>query len=116
MNKSITLTPNIILLTASNIVDRMIVMKYTFKDFKAEYPDDQACLVSVLVNRFGTTCPRCGVVGVKFHPITGRKGFVCSECDSHIYPLKDTIFQKSTTSLWSWFYAIYLFSVAKNVE
>ena len=114
MNKSTYLTPYIILLTASNIVDRMIVMKYTFKDFKAEYPDDQACLVSVLVNRFGTTCPRCGVIGVKFHPITGRKGFVCSECDSHIYPLKDTIFQKSTTSLWSWFYAIYLFSVAKN--
>ena len=114
MNKSTSLTPYIILLTASNIVDRMIVMKYTFKDFKAEYPDDQACLVSVLVNRFGTTCPRCGVIDVKFHPITGRKGFVCSECDSHIYPLKDTIFQKSTTSLWRWFYAIYLFSVAKN--
>ena len=92
----------------------MVVMRYTFKQFKAEYPDDQACLVSVLVNRFGSTCPRCGVVGVKFHPITGRKGFVCSECDSHVYPLKGTIFQKSTTSLWSWFYAIYLFSVSKN--
>jgi len=114
MNKSTSLTPHIILLTASSIVATMGVMRYTFKDFKAEYPDDQACLVSVLVNRFGTTCPRCGVIGVKFHPITGRKGFVCSECDSHIYPLKDTIFQKSTTSLWSWFYAIYLFSVAKN--
>jgi len=114
MNKSTTLTLYIILLTASSIVDRMVVMRYTFKDFKEEYPDDQACLVSVLVNRFGSTCPRCGVMGVKFHPITGRKGFVCSECDSHIYPLKDTIFQKSTTSLWSWFYAIYLFSAAKN--
>lgn len=89
-------------------------MRYTFKDFKTEYPDDQACLVSVLENRFEGTCPRCGVLGVKFHPITGRKGFVCSECDSHIYPLADTIFQKSSTSLWNWFYAIYLFSVAKN--
>ncbi len=89
-------------------------MRYTFKQFKAEYPDDGACLKAVLENRYGKTCPRCGVVGVKFHPITGRKGFVCSECDRHIYPLADTIFRKSETSLWSWFYAIYLFSVSKN--
>jgi transposase len=89
-------------------------MRYTFKQFKTEYPDNQACLLAVLENRYEDTCPRCGVVGVTFHPITGRKGFVCSECDHHIYPLADTIFSKSSTSLWNWFYAIYLFSVAKN--
>ena len=89
-------------------------MRYTLKDFKTEYPDDNACLISVLENRYGDTCPRCGVVGVKFHPITGRKGFVCSECDKHIYPLADTIFRKSETSLWNWFYAIFQFSVSKN--
>jgi transposase len=89
-------------------------MRYTFAQFKTEYPDDKACLEAVLENRYGKTCPRCGVVGVKFHPITGRKGFVCSECDRHIYPLADTIFRKSETSLWNWFYAIYLFSTSKN--
>ncbi len=89
-------------------------MRYTLKDFKTEYPDDAACLKAVLDNRYGDTCPRCGVIGVKWHPITGRKGFVCSECDRHIYPLADTIFRKSETSLWNWFYAIYQFSVAKN--
>lgn len=89
-------------------------MRYTLKDFKAEYPDDTACLKAVLDNRYGDTCPRCGVIGVKWHPITGRKAFVCSECDKHVYPLADTIFRKSETSLWNWFYAIYQFSVAKN--
>lgn len=89
-------------------------MRYTLKDFKTEYPDDAACLRSVLENRYVDTCPRCGVIGVKWHPITGRKGFVCSECDRHVYPLADTIFRKSETSLWNWFYAIYQFSVAKN--
>ncbi len=101
-------------LTSKYIFAKLKAMRYTFKDFKAEYPDDKACLISVLENRYGKTCPRCGVVGVKFHPITGRKGFVCSECDRHIYPLADTIFRKSETSLWNWFYAIYLFSVSKN--
>lgn len=89
-------------------------MKYTFKDFQAEYPDDAACLRSVLENRFGDTCPRCGVVGVKFYPITGRKGFKCSECAHHIYPLADTIFRKSETSLYNWFRAIFMFSTHKN--
>lgn len=101
-------------LTSKYIFDTIKSMRYTFKDFKNEYPDDNACLLAVLENRYGTTCPRCGVIGVKFHPITGRQGFVCSECDRHIYPLADTIFRKSSTSLWNWFYAIYLFSVSKN--
>lgn len=91
-----------------------INMRYTFAQFRNEYPDDAACLKAVLENRYGDICPRCGVIGVKWHPITGRKGFVCSECDRHVYPLADTIFRKSETSLWNWFYAIYQFSVAKN--
>lgn len=101
-------------LTSKYILARIKSMRYTLKDFKTEYPDDRTCLLAVLDNRYGDTCPRCGVVGVKWHPITGRKGFVCSDCDRHIYPLADTIFRKSETSLWNWFYAIFQFSVAKN--
>lgn len=89
-------------------------MRYTFKDFRAEYPDDDTCLKAVLDNRYGTTCPKCGVVNTKFYKITGRKAFACLHCRQHIYPLADTIFRKSETSLWNWFYAIYLFSVSKN--
>ena len=114
MQEKYTLQSDFYSLTSKYIFARIKVMKYTFKQFKAEYPDDQACLLAILENRYEDTCPRCGVVGVKFHPITGRKGFVCSECDRHIYPLADTIFRKSETSLWNWFYAIYLFSVSKN--
>lgn len=101
-------------LTSKYIFAKMKAMRYTFKQFREEYPDDQACLVAVLENRYGDTCPRCGVIGVKWHPITGRKGFVCSECDKHIYPLADTIFRKSETSLWNWFYVIFQFSTSKN--
>jgi len=101
-------------LTNKYIFDTIISMRYTFKDFKTEYPDDEACLKAVLVNRFGDTCPSCGTIGTKFYPITGRKGFACGSCRKHVYPLAETIFRKSETSLWNWFYAIYLFSVSKN--
>ena len=89
-------------------------MRYTLKDFKTEYPDDDACLKAVLENRYGSTCPKCGVVDTKFYKITGRKAFACLNCRKHIYPLADTIFRKSETSLWNWFYAIFQFSVSKN--
>jgi transposase-like protein len=114
MNKSTSSTDTIILLTASNIMHIIHGMRYTLKDFKTEYPDDEACLKAVLENRYGTTCPKCGVVDTKFYPITGRKAFACLHCRKHIYPLADTIFRKSETSLWNWFYAIFQFSVAKN--
>lgn len=114
MQEKYTTNTLIISLTSKYIFATIRGMRYTLKDFKTEYPDDQACLLSVLENRYGKTCPKCGVIGVKFHPITGRKAFVCSECDKHIYPLADTIFRKSETSLWNWFYAIFQFSVSKN--
>jgi transposase len=103
--------------TLNCVLNKRIItfkMRYTLAQFKKDYPDDAACLRAVLKDRYDDTCPRCGTIGIKFHPITGRKGFVCSECDKHIYPLADTIFRKSETSLWNWFYAIYQISNHKN--
>jgi transposase-like protein len=40
--------------------------------------------------------------------VTGRTAYACQECGSHIYPLAGTVFEKSTTSLKLWFYAMYL--------
>jgi transposase len=39
--------------------------------------------------------------------------YACERCGNHIYPLAGTIFEKSTTSLYLWFYAIYLMSATK---
>jgi transposase len=89
-------------------------MRYSYKKFKTDYPDDAACLKSVLENRYGDICPKCGYVGTRFYPINGRKGFACLHCRKHVYPLKGTIFHKSKVSLWDWFYAIYQYSASKN--
>jgi transposase len=40
--------------------------------------------------------------------VTGRTAYACDHCGNHIYPLAGTIFQKTTTSLRLWFYAMYL--------
>lgn len=59
-------------------------------------------------------CPKCAVVKAKFYRVNGRKCFECGQCGYQLYPLAQSIFEKSTTPLKSWFYAMYLFSVAKN--
>ena len=88
--------------------------KYTRKQFQAQYPDDAACLQAVLARRYGSTdvCPHCGVVG-KLTRIEGRRAFACKE-GCHIYPCAGTVFEKSSTALTDWFYAMYLMTATRN--
>lgn len=90
-------------------------MRYTKKQFEAEYPGDDACLESVFQERFGDLkyCPKCGAE-TKFYRVKKRQCYACMHCSYQLFPLADTIFRKTTTPLKDWFYAIYLFSVAKN--
>lgn len=91
-------------------------MRYTIKDLKKDYPNDDVCLDSIFQNRYGDVkdCPSCGVVNTKFYRVRGRKCYACEHCGYQLHPLAQTIFHKSSTPLTDWFFAIYLFSVAKN--
>lgn len=98
-------------------------MKYTKRQFEAQYPDDDACLQKIFSIRYGKTteCSECkkpfeykrvnsvsGVRGLK------KKSFQCVHCGNQIYPLAGTPFQKTTTSLKDWFYILYLFTTTRN--
>jgi transposase len=92
-------------------------MKYTFKQFQAEYPDDAACLEAMMKVQFGgtkITCPSCGVADAQFHAMSARKAYACQECGHHIYPCAGTIFHKSSTKLTNWFFAMYLMTSTRH--
>jgi transposase-like protein len=85
-------------------------LRYTIRDFNKEFPNDDACLEYVKENRFPggiTECDKCGVER-KHHRVGNRTAYACDYCGNHIYPLAGTIFQKTTTPLKVWFYAMYL--------
>ncbi len=92
----------------------MAKQRYTFKQFQAQYPDDDACLRAILARRYGRidACPNCGVIGV-LSKIAGRRAFACKE-GCHIYPCAGTVFEKSPTNLTKWFHAMYLFTATRN--
>lgn len=84
--------------------------KYTIADFNSEFPTDDACMEHIKQARWPdgiTTCDKCHV-DRKHYRVTGRTAYACDHCGNHIYPLAGTIFEKSTTSLRLWFYAMYL--------
>lgn len=90
-------------------------MSYILKEFNAQFPDDRACLDFMFKVRFphGSTCPECQKRD-SFHPLEGRRSYNCQWCGHHFYPTAGTIFHKSSTSLQSWFFAIFLMSSSKN--
>jgi transposase-like protein len=97
--------------------------RYTIKDLKADFPNDEACLEWLKNRRWpnGIHCEKCGRV-TKHHLMSTRKSYSCQECGNHVHPTAGTIFHKSPTPLILWWHAIFLLSqtrggiAAKQVE
>ncbi len=85
--------------------------KYTLKDFDSEFPNDDACLEWIMNYRFpnGVFCPTCQKV-TKHHRVATRSCYECDSCGNQVYPTANTIFHKSSTSLRTWFHAMFLMS------
>jgi transposase-like protein len=91
-------------------------MKYTFKQFQAEYPTDAACLDKIMEIQYGglqITCPGCGADS-RFSRIAKRRAYACQFCGHHIYPCVGTPFEKSRTPLTNWFFAMYLRTTTRH--
>lgn len=88
----------------------------TITQFNERYPDDDACLHEIFVNRNKgvVACMKCGSADNAYYKVKGRKCYECKDCGNQLHPLAGTIFHKSATPLKQWFYAIFLFSKSKN--
>ena len=85
-------------------------LRFTLQDFSKRFPNDNACLEHLKEKRFPggiTYCAKCKQER-KHHRVTGRPAYACDYCGKMISPMAGTIFEKSSTSLRTWFYAMYL--------
>jgi transposase-like protein len=90
-------------------------LRYTIQHFNAQFPDNNACLDWLKDERWPSgliPCEKCGK-DRKHHRVTGRPAYACDYCGSMISPMAGTIFEKSSTSLRTWFYAMYLMSATR---
>ena len=93
---------------------RIKVEKYTVKQHNEAFSDEASVLADIFCKRYpnGLTCEKCERVDM-FTPVTGRRSYACP-CGFQVYPTADTIFHKSTTSLKTWYFAMFLMSNSKN--
>jgi transposase-like protein len=85
-------------------------LRFTVQQFNEKFPDDDACLEHLKEKRMPggvTHCLKCNQER-KHHRVTGRPAYACDYCASMISPMAGTIFEKSSTPLRLWFYAMYL--------
>ena len=88
--------------------------KYTITQFRNDFPNEDACLHKLFVLRYtNLVCPKCD--GDKpFTRVKNRRSYQCPCCGFQVYPTAGTVFDKSTTPLTHWFYAIYLQTTTRN--
>ncbi len=84
--------------------------KYSIRDLKADFPDDDTALSFIFDALHSHQCS-CGGV---YKKVANRRKFQCSKCRFQIAPTAGTIFHKSDTPLNLWFHAIWVFSNAKS--
>jgi transposase len=92
----------------------MGIKRWTITEFRAAYPDNDACLEKLFQLRYrNLICPKCE--GDKpFTRVKDRRSYQCPSCSHQIYPTQGTVFEKSTTPLTHWFYAIFLQTTTRN--
>jgi transposase len=85
-------------------------LRFTLADFTAKFPDNDACLEFLKEKRYPGSiafCSKCKL-DRKHYRVTGRPAYACDHCGKMISPMAGTIFEKSSTPLKTWFYAMYL--------
>ena len=88
----------------------------SFYEFQRQFPDDEACLRRIMIERYGGTeldCPKCGEYG-KFYRMTKERGYVCQHCGHHLHPTVGTPMERTHLPLHKWFYAMYMFSTSRH--
>src|ERR1035437_9118259 len=82
---------------------------FSLATFSARFPNDNICLEEIRRWRFpqGIYCNKCRKI-TRYYKLKKRPIYTCKFCRSQTSPLVDTIFEKTTTPLRLWFYALFL--------
>jgi transposase-like protein len=81
----------------------------TFYEFNQKFPTDEAAIEYFYRVRYDgrITCPHCGSK-VNLYRTARQKVCICHFCENTFSPFSGTIFEKYSTDMRKWFYAIHL--------
>jgi protein-arginine kinase activator protein McsA len=92
-------------------------MRMTFLEFLSIFPTEKAAIDYFFVARYDNilTCNHCGATVKVYKDRKRVKVCHCRNCYNSFSPFSDTIFEKSSTDLRKWFYAIHLVLNSESV-
>lgn len=87
----------------------------TFIELTNKFPTEKSVMEYFLSIRYpnSMSCPHCGSVRI-YSRANNHKLFDCPDCKNSFSPFKNTIFEKSSTDLRKWMFAIHLFLNSKK--
>jgi transposase-like protein len=87
----------------------------TFYEFNRRFPTEETAIDYFYQVRYNNklTCPHCGAQ-VNLYRTARQKVCICHSCENTFSPFSGTMFEKSTTDIRKWFYAIHLVLNAKK--
>jgi transposase len=82
---------------------------FSLTQFDILYPNDQACIEEIIKLKFpeGIHCIKCKKI-TRHYKLRQRNIYLCKFCRTQVSPLSNTLFEKSTTPLRQWFFALFL--------
>lgn len=82
---------------------------FSISTFLQLFPDEVSCLEAVRKQRYpnGMFCAICNRETLHYK-LKNRMAYTCKFCRNQIYPLAGTMFEKTTTPLMLWFFAMFL--------
>jgi transposase len=87
----------------------------SFSQFARQFHNNTICLEEIKRLKYpkGIICTSCRKI-TRHYRIKNRLAYGCIACRSHTYPLANTIFEKSSTPLRIWFFALFLMTHARG--
>lgn len=88
---------------------------FSFTEFNSQFSTDELCLEEIKKIRFprGIYCYGCKKI-TRHYRVSGRTAYTCKFCRTQIFPLAGTLFEKSSTPLRIWFYALFLMTHTRS--
>jgi transposase len=88
---------------------------FTFSQFLTRFPDDNICFEEIRKIQYpnGIYCVLCKKI-TKHYKLNNRTALTCKYCRNQIFPLSGTIFEKTSTPLRIWFYALFLMTQTRS--
>jgi hypothetical protein len=88
---------------------------FSLGQFLKRFPNEDVCLEEIKKLRYpgGVFCTKCQKI-TKYYKISDRTAYSCEFCRTQIYPLAGTIFEKTSTPLRMWFYAMYIMTQTRS--